>query len=172
MSAMGINNSSGVEALASSGANLKGVALKAKHVAEAALSSSLLMNHPFIQFFDLTSATGSEQYHGNYQATRDAATVNDYIAKEGVFVEHGEFTGRKRKSSADEVYRETISQDNTESALEVIRQGAPCPNSAYKAFLDKPENEALRIWTEGNAIFVVLQEALFTSADQGGAQES
>ncbi|KAG5565142.1 hypothetical protein RHGRI_001139 [Rhododendron griersonianum] len=48
----------------------------------------------------------------------------------------------------------------------------PGPNSAYKAFLDKPENEALRIWTEGNAIFVVLQQALFTSTDQGGAQES
>ncbi|KAE9457821.1 hypothetical protein C3L33_10251, partial [Rhododendron williamsianum] len=37
MSAMGINNASGVEALASSVANLKGVVLKAKHVAEAAL---------------------------------------------------------------------------------------------------------------------------------------
>ncbi|KAG5545795.1 hypothetical protein RHGRI_018078 [Rhododendron griersonianum] len=36
-SAMGINNASGIEALASSMANLKGVALKAKHVAEAAL---------------------------------------------------------------------------------------------------------------------------------------
>ncbi|KAG5545784.1 hypothetical protein RHGRI_018070 [Rhododendron griersonianum] len=36
-SAMGINNASGIEALASSVANLKGVALKAKHVAEAAL---------------------------------------------------------------------------------------------------------------------------------------
>ncbi|XP_058218353.1 short-chain dehydrogenase reductase 3b-like [Rhododendron vialii] len=39
MSAMGINNASGsgIELLASSAANLKGVALKAKHVAEAAL---------------------------------------------------------------------------------------------------------------------------------------
>ncbi|KAG5553510.1 hypothetical protein RHGRI_011401 [Rhododendron griersonianum] len=37
ISAMGINNASGIEALASSAANLKGVALKAKHVAEAAL---------------------------------------------------------------------------------------------------------------------------------------
>lgn len=36
-SAMGINNASGIEALVSSMANLKGVALKAKHVAEAAL---------------------------------------------------------------------------------------------------------------------------------------
>ncbi|KAI8552164.1 hypothetical protein RHMOL_Rhmol06G0244200 [Rhododendron molle] len=37
MSAKGINNASGIEAVASSAANLKGVALKAKHVAEAAL---------------------------------------------------------------------------------------------------------------------------------------
>ncbi|KAG5545775.1 hypothetical protein RHGRI_018061 [Rhododendron griersonianum] len=37
MSAMGINNASGIESLASSTANLKGVALKAKHIAEAAL---------------------------------------------------------------------------------------------------------------------------------------
>ncbi|KAI8572334.1 hypothetical protein RHMOL_Rhmol01G0190100 [Rhododendron molle] len=42
-----------------------------------------------------------------------------------MFVEHREFTGCKRKSSSDEVYREAISQDNTQSALEVIRQGAP-----------------------------------------------
>ncbi|KAE9465183.1 hypothetical protein C3L33_02909, partial [Rhododendron williamsianum] len=37
MSAMGINNASKIEALASSVGNLKGVALKAKHIAEAAL---------------------------------------------------------------------------------------------------------------------------------------
>ncbi|KAG5527879.1 hypothetical protein RHGRI_028718 [Rhododendron griersonianum] len=95
------------------------------------------------RFFDLTSAIGSEQYHGNYQAACDAAAVNDYIAKEGVFVEHGEFTGRKRKSSADEVYREAISQDNTESALEVIRQGAP---RDYVINFDKLKTNLNRIY--------------------------
>ncbi|KAG5545780.1 hypothetical protein RHGRI_018066 [Rhododendron griersonianum] len=96
-SAMGINNASGIEALASSAANLKGVALNAKHIAEAALflasneSSVYVSGHNLVVDGGYTVVNNSITILEGKVAiiTGAASGIGEAAAK--LFVENGAF---------------------------------------------------------------------------------
>lgn len=76
------------------------------------------------RFFDLVSRTRSTHFHPIIEGAGNSSTVQQYISKDGNFIDDGQFNTSKR-SSIHDTYRRALASGTKEEALSIIGQGDP-----------------------------------------------
>nr|CBX25666.1 rep [Bhendi yellow vein mosaic virus] len=86
------------------------------------------------------------------------------------FLKHfKEFMGAQRDWQSNTKYGKPV---QIKGGIPTIFLCNPGPNSSYKEFLDEEKNNALKNWAVKNAIFITLEEPLYSGTNQSTAQGS
>nr|QIH45453.1 replication protein [Synedrella leaf curl virus] len=80
-----------------------------------------------------------------------------------------EFMGAQRDWQSNTKYGKPV---QIKGGIPTIFLCNPGPNSSYKEFLDEEKNRALKNWSLKNAIFVTIENPLYSGSNQSAAQAS
>nr|UYX56377.1 replication associated protein [Cotton leaf curl Alabad virus]UYX56383.1 replication associated protein [Cotton leaf curl Alabad virus]UYX56395.1 replication associated protein [Cotton leaf curl Alabad virus]WIA66093.1 Replication associated Protein [Cotton leaf curl Alabad virus] len=84
------------------------------------------------------------------------------------FLKHfKEFMGAQRDWQSNTKYGKPV---QIKGGIPTIFLCNPGPNSSYKEYLDEEKNQALKNWAVKNAVFITLEEPLYSIAHQSPAQ--